>query len=61
MLRCWWGSGGASLAVKDYEGGGCAVALLGWLRHYWSMRAVASVGQSEMEVTINMLFGGACG
>jgi hypothetical protein len=61
VLQCWWGGGGASVAVKDDEGGGCSAALLGRLWCYWSVRAVAGVGRQEMEVTINMLLGGACG
>jgi hypothetical protein len=61
MLWCWWGGGRASVAVKDDRGSGCAVALLGHRQRYWGMRAVAGVGRWEMEVTINMLLGGACG
>jgi hypothetical protein len=57
----WWGGGGASMAVKDVGGSGCAVALLGQQWHYRGMRAVVGVTQWEREVTINMLLGGACG
>jgi hypothetical protein len=44
MLQCWWGGGRVSVAVKDDRGGGCAIALLGWLRHHRSVRAVAGMG-----------------
>jgi hypothetical protein len=29
MLWCWWGSGGASVAVRDDGGGGCAIEFWG--------------------------------
>jgi hypothetical protein len=29
MLQCWWGGGRASVAVRDDQGGECAIALLG--------------------------------
>ncbi len=75
MLRCWWGGGGALVAVRDDRGGGCDVALLGRRPHYQGVRAVADVGRLarhcrgrravvsglKREVTINMLLGGACG